>query len=189
MFGIRNGERDTAHRSDLVRAVVAGGSLGGLATAIALREAGCEVEVFERSQGELLGRGAGIVAQPELLRFLEEHGISTRDEVGVPSNARQYLVRDGGVARAEDSRQYMTSWGAIYWKLRAAFPEERYHQGSNLVSFEQDENVVTACFEDGREEECDLLVGADGTHSTCRRLLLPEAVPEYAGYVAWRGLV
>ncbi len=49
MFGMRNGERDTAHRSDLVRAVVAGGSLGGLAAAIALREAGCEVEVFERS--------------------------------------------------------------------------------------------------------------------------------------------
>ncbi|MDQ4063889.1 MAG: hypothetical protein M3122_08400, partial [Actinomycetota bacterium] len=84
---------------------------------------------------------------------------------------------------------YMTSWGAVYRKLRAAFPEERYHQGSNLVSFEQDEGGVIACFEAGREEECDLLVGADGTHSTCRRLLLPEVTPEYAGYVAWRGLV
>jgi len=189
VFGMRNGERDTAHRSDLVRAVVAGGSLGGLAAAITLREAGCEVEVFERSQGELLGRGAGIVAQPELLRFLEEHGISTRDEVGVPTKARQYLTRDGGVARAEDSHQVMTSWGTVYRKLRAAFPKERYHQGSDLVGFEQDEGGVIARFEDGREEECDLLVGADGTHSTCRRLLLPEAVPEYAGYVAWRGLV
>lgn len=169
--------------------MVAGGSLGGLAAAIALREAGCEVEVFERSQGELLGRGAGIVAQPELLRFLEEHGISTRDEVGVPTKARQYLTRDGGVARAEDSHQVMTSWGTVYRKLRAAFPKERYHQGSDLVGFEQDEGGVIARFEDGREAECDLLVGADGTHSTCRRLLLPEAVPEYAGYVAWRGLV
>ncbi|CAA9459340.1 MAG: 2-polyprenyl-6-methoxyphenol hydroxylase and related FAD-dependent oxidoreductases [uncultured Rubrobacteraceae bacterium] len=189
MFGMRNGERDTAYSSDPVRAVVTGGSLGGLASAIALREAGCEVEVFERSQGELLGRGAGIVAQPELLRFLEEHGISTRDEISVPSNMRQYLAPDGGVARAEDSHQYMTSWGAVYQKLRAAFPEERYHQGSNLVGLKQDESGVIACFKDGREEECDLLVGADGTHSTCRRLLLPEVTPEYAGYVAWRGLV
>ncbi|MBA4115102.1 MAG: FAD-dependent monooxygenase [Rubrobacter sp.] len=186
---MRNGEGEAAHRSDRIRAVIAGGSLGGLAAAIALREAGCEVEVFERSQGELLGRGAGIVAQPELLRFLEEHGISTRDEVGVPTKARQYLTRDGGVARAEDSHQVMTSWGTVYRKLRAAFPKERYHQGSDLVGFKQDEGGVIARFEDGREEECDLLVGADGTHSTCRRLLLPEVVPEYAGYVAWRGLV
>jgi 2-polyprenyl-6-methoxyphenol hydroxylase-like FAD-dependent oxidoreductase len=83
----------------------------------------------------------------------------------------------------------MTSWGTVYRQLRGAFPDERYHQGERLVGFEQDEKRVVARFEDGREEECDLLVGADGAGSTCRRLLLPEVKPEYAGYVAWRGLV
>ena len=177
------------HRSGRTRVVVVGGSLGGLAAALALREAGCEVEVFERSQGELRGRGAGIVVQPELLHFLEERRISTRGTIGVPSEVRQYLDRNGSVARAGSSHQLMTSWGTVYRQLRAVFPEERYHQGSRLVGFDQDEGGVIARFEDGREEECDLLVGADGTHSTCRRLLLPEVLPEYAGYVAWRGLV
>ena len=176
-------------RKERVRAVVVGGSLGGLAAAVALREAGCEVEVFEQSQGELRDRGAGIVVQPELLGFLEERGIWTRDEVGVPSKVRQYLAEDGGVVRAGESHQLMTSWGTVYRRLRAAFPGERYHQGSELVGFDQDEGGVIARFRDGKEEECDLLVGAEGTRSTCQRLLLPEAVPRYAGYVAWRGLV
>ena len=168
--------------------MVVGGSLGGLAAGIALREAGWEAEVFERSHGELEGGGAGIVVQPELLSFLEERGVS-RSEVGVPAEARQYLDREGRVVRVEDRRQLMTSWGKTYAHLRALFPDNRYHRGKELVGFEQDGSGVVARFGDGGEEACDLLVGADGTHSACRRLLLPGAVPEYAGYVAWRGLV
>ena len=169
--------------------MVVGGSLGGLAAGIALGEAGWEAEVFERSRGELEGRGAGIVVQPELLRFLEERGVS-REEVGVAAEARQYLDRGGRVARVERRRQLMTSWGKAYHHFRTLFPEGRYHRGKELTGFERDgEDGIVACFADGGEEGCDLLVGADGTHSVCRRLLLPGAVPEYAGYVAWRGLV
>ena len=170
------------------RAAVVGGSLGGLAAGIALREAGWEVEVFERSRGELEGGGAGIVVQPELSSFLQERGVP-RSEVGVPAEARQYLDRRGRVARVEGRRQLMTSWGKTYGHLRALFPEEHYQRGRELAGFEQDGDGVVARFGDGGEEACDLLVGADGTHSACRRLLLPGAVPEYAGYVAWRGLV
>lgn len=169
--------------------MVVGGSLAGLAAAIALREAGCEVEVFERSRGELRDRGAGIVVQPELLSFLEERGISTRGEIGVPSKVRQYLRRDGSVARSEEGHQLMTSWGTVYRQLRSAYPDERYQNGNELVAFEQDEGGVVARFEGGGEEECGLLVGADGIDSACRRQLLPDAEPEYAGYIAWRGLV
>ena len=170
------------------RAVVVGGSLGGLAAGISLREIGWEAEVFERSRGELRGRGAGIVVQPELLRFLVERGIPS-GEVGVPAEARQYLDRDGRVMRTERRRQTMTSWGTAYRHLRTLFPEERYHGGMEFVGFEEGGGRVVARFDGGGKEACDLLVGADGTHSVLRRLLLPEAVPEYAGYVAWRGLV
>ena len=168
--------------------MVVGGSLGGLAAGIALREAGWEAEVFERSRGELEGRGAGIVVQPELLSFLEERGIP-RGEIGVPAEARQYLDPEGRVARVERRGQLMTSWGKIYGHLRTLFPEDRYHQGEEFAGFRRDGDGIVARFGDGGEEACDLLVGADGTHSACRRLLLPGAVPEYAGYVAWRGLV
>lgn len=167
--------------------MVVGGSLGGLAAGISLREAGWKAEVFERSRGELEGRGAGIVVQPELLRFLEERGVP-RGEVGVAAEARQYLDQDGRVARVEGRQQLMTSWGRIYRHLRSLFPEEHYHQGTELVGLERDNDGIVASF-GGGEEACDLLVGADGTHSSCRHLLLPGTVPEYAGYVACRGLV
>src|SRR6266849_4654697 len=48
---------------------------------------------------------------------------------------------------------------------------------------------VVAHFDGGRTEPCDLLVGADGPASSVRQQLLPEVVAEYAGYVAWRGVV
>lgn len=172
-----------------LRVMVAGGSLGGLLAAVALRDAGCEVEVFERSLEKLRGGGAGIVVQPELLCFMERYGVSDRDRFAVASEERQYLTADGGVASRQGSRQLMTSWGALYRELRAAFPPERYHQGAELSGFDGEGDRVVVRFADGRRRECDLLVGADGVRSTCRRELLPDHDPEYAGYVAWRGLV
>ncbi len=167
-----------------IRVAVVGGSLGGLAAGVALREAGCDLDIFERVPEELRGRGAGIVAQPELLSFFEERGISAREELGVPSKETRYLRRDGSVEHSEKRHRMMTSWGTLYRHLRSAYPDERYHQGSKLVAFEQDECGAVASFEDGGEEACDLLVGADGIDSVCRRQLLPDVEPEYAGYVA-----
>src|ERR1700694_1555914 len=77
----------------------------------------------------------------------------------------------------------------LYRKLRAAFGDDHYHVGVRLVGFETANDKVTARFEDGREEACDLLVGADGPGSTVRGQVLPSVRSEYAGYVAWRGVV
>ena len=73
--------------------------------------------------------------------------------------------------------------------MRAAFGDDHYHVGVRLVGFETTNDKVTARFEGGREEACDLLVGADGPGSTVRGQLLPSVRSEYAGYVAWRGVV
>jgi 2-polyprenyl-6-methoxyphenol hydroxylase-like FAD-dependent oxidoreductase len=177
------------NKKEGLRAAVIGGSLGGLCAALALRGIDMEVEVFEKSRREMSDRGAGLVVQAEVLQLLEGLGITTRNDVSVPSLSRQYLNRDGSVAMADRSRQLMTSWDTIYRQLKDAFPKENYHHGSRLQSFEQKKSNVTARFEDGREITCDLLVGADGANSVVRRQLLPDVVPEYAGYVAWRGLV
>jgi 2-polyprenyl-6-methoxyphenol hydroxylase-like FAD-dependent oxidoreductase len=85
--------------------------------------------------------------------------------------------------------QMMTSWSLLCRAFRAAFPVERYHEERPLVSFTGEENGVKASFGGAGCKSYDLLVGADGSRSFIRRQLLPQVVPRYGGYVAWRGVV
>ena len=171
------------------RALVVGGSLGGLCAGVCLRAAGWRVSIFERSPGLMDDRGAGIVLQSEVLQLLEGLKLATRAGISVESRERQYLNKDGSVGSSGVSRQFMTSWGALFNSLRKGFPDGDYHTGFKLVDFSAGEREVTARFENGREETGDLLVGGDGAWSTVRQRLLPKIAPEYAGYVAWRGVV
>jgi 2,6-dihydroxypyridine 3-monooxygenase len=175
--------------SPTLKVIVVGGSLGGLFNAIALRSVGCEVEVFEKSSGLKKDRGAGIVFQQEVAEFLTRYEVSTLDAVVVQVHNRRYLASDGSVAQEGPMPQAMTSWDMLYRKLRAAFGDDHYHVGVRLVGFEAINGKVKAQFEEGREEVCDLVIGADGPGSTVRRQLLPDVSSEYAGYVAWRGVV
>lgn len=172
-----------------LRALVIGGSLGGLCAGICLRATGWLVSIFERSSGLMDDRGAGIVLQHEVLNLLEGLKLAIRADISVESRERQYLNKDGNVASSDMSRQFMTSWGALFNSLRRGFPDDDYHTGFKLVNFEAGEHQVTARFENGCEETGDLLIGGDGAWSAVRQQLLPNIVPEYAGYVAWRGVV
>lgn len=172
-----------------LHALVIGGSLGGLCAGICLREAGWLVSIFERSSGLMDDRGAGIVLQSEVLNLLEALKLATRADISVESRQRQYLNKDGTVASSGVSRQFMTSWGALFNSLRGGFPDDDYHRGFRLVNFEAGEHQVTARFENGCTETGDLLIGGDGAWSAVRQQLLPNIMPEYAGYVAWRGVV
>jgi 2-polyprenyl-6-methoxyphenol hydroxylase-like FAD-dependent oxidoreductase len=171
------------------RAMVIGGSLGGLCAGVCLRAAGWRVSIFERSVGLMDDRGAGIVLQAEVLNLLEGLKLATCADISVESRERQYLNKDGSVASSGDSQQFMTSWGALFNSLRNGFPDDDFHNGFKLVNFLAGENQITARFENGREETGDLLVGGDGAWSAVRQQVLPEIAPEYAGYVAWRGVV
>lgn len=168
--------------------VVVGGSLGGLFNAVALLDQGCDVTVYEKSSGLMKDRGAGIVLQGEVIDLFRRYGLGEVRDISVPVRDRRYLTRDGGVEQEGAMAQDMTSWDMLYRKLRAKLPDDRYHAGVPFERFEEGERVV-ARFAGGRAVECDLLVGADGPGSTVRRQLLPEVESEYAGYVAWRGVV
>lgn len=172
------------------RAIVAGGSLGGLNAALWLRAAGWDVEVFEREVGELSSRGAGIVLQPATVRYFVEHGGLDVEALSVGSRYLRWLHRDGSVRYEEEPCPYrFTAWNTLYRHYIAAFGREHYHLGEPLVGFDQDADSVTVRFATGREERADLLVCADGIGSVSRGLLLPDVAPSYAGYVGWRGLV
>ena len=171
------------------RAVVAGGSLGGLFAANLLHRSGWDVHVYERVRDELSGRGAGIVTHPELLDILQKAGVTIDTTIGVEVPSRVTLGRGGDIVGERPRRQILTSWGRLYRLLRDALPHDRYHAGKALTTIEQDDRSVSAVFTDGERVTGDLLVGADGIRSTIRNLFLPDVKPVYAGYVAWRGLV
>jgi 2-polyprenyl-6-methoxyphenol hydroxylase-like FAD-dependent oxidoreductase len=170
------------------RALVIGGSMSGLLAGLMLRERGWEVDVFERVERELAGRGAGIVAQPELIETLRRLGLDTVD-LGVAITTRKILDADGRFAAEFVCPQILTAWERVYRVLRDAFPAERYHRGRLVRGFAQSEREVVAHLEDGGTEAGDLLIGADGLRSTIRQQCLPELLPLYAGYVAWRALL
>jgi 2-polyprenyl-6-methoxyphenol hydroxylase-like FAD-dependent oxidoreductase len=171
------------------RALVIGGSLGGLFAAHWLRRIGWEVEVFERVEDDLASRGAGIGTHEELHNVLRRLGLAADEAVGIRIAMRQCLDRNGRVLHRLPLAQIQSSWARVYRLLKDAFPPARYHFGMQLTGLEQDRGGVTALFADGSRARGDLLVGADGIRSTVRELLLPEVQPRYAGYVAWRGLL
>lgn len=171
------------------RAIIVGGSIGGLFTALTLRRQGWDVLIFERVPTPLASRGAGIITHPELRAILERLGLDPTQDFGVEVLERMTLASDGGVVGTHPCAQVATSWDRVFRMLREALPDDCYVHGAALTKIEVSENGVTARFADGRSAEGDLLIGADGVRSTVRQLLLGDVAPSYAGYVAWRGLL
>jgi 2-polyprenyl-6-methoxyphenol hydroxylase-like FAD-dependent oxidoreductase len=170
------------------RAVVVGGSMSGLFAALMLRRAGWDVTVIERVKTELAGRGAGIVAQPELLARLRALGLET-DDLGVHISRRTILGPAGQPTEDYECHQTTTAWERLYRVLRDALPAELYRRDCALTGFEQGDDGVVATFSGGETMTADLLIGADGIRSTVRQFAMPEAAPRYAGYSAWRSLI
>jgi len=171
------------------RALVIGGSIGGLFAAHWLRATGWDVTVFERVGNDLASRGAGIGTHEELRAVIRRLGLTVDESIGVWVHTRICLDRSGRVTHELATSQLQSSWARVYRLLKDAFPAADYRFGMGLERIEQDAGSVTAIFADGSRATGELLVGADGVHSTVRGLLLPQAQPRYAGYVAWRGLV
>lgn len=98
-----------------------GGSLGGLATGIALKALGHDTTILERNTALLHDQGAGIVAGGHALEFLERYNRCQRQAVAVRSERRQYLDRKGNVVHEADAEQNMSSWDLTYYLMRANY--------------------------------------------------------------------
>jgi 2-polyprenyl-6-methoxyphenol hydroxylase-like FAD-dependent oxidoreductase len=171
------------------QALVIGGSLGGLLAANLLRSIGWRVQVFERVSDDLASRGAGIGTHEELLEIMHRVGVEVDASIGVHPESRTCLNRDGTLLHRIPRPRILSSWGRLYRALKDAFPAEDYYFDKSLASFTDDAAGMTALFTDGTRAHGDLIIGADGIRSTVRAQILPDVEPQYAGYVAWRGLV
>jgi 2-polyprenyl-6-methoxyphenol hydroxylase-like FAD-dependent oxidoreductase len=161
--------------------------MGGLFTGISLARSGHYPTIYERSAGALKSRGGGIVAQQNIRRFLSDHGIVDPEAITTRSHERRFLTESGDVERAVSETMVFTSWDALYRQLRDAFPDERYRTGTAVTGVTPETATVT--IDDGTERTADVVVAAEGGQSTTRAQLHPSVEPEFASYVAWRGVV
>jgi 2-polyprenyl-6-methoxyphenol hydroxylase-like FAD-dependent oxidoreductase len=173
-----------------MRVIVVGGGIGGLSIAIALRRAGIETTVLERTS-KLEAAGAGITLFGNAMRGLERLGV--RDAVAERSAvARRVAILSQDGATLSDmppdlfAESTATHRGDLQEVLAEAAGELRLN--SEVTTVKQDDDGVSVRLADGSEERGDLVVGADGVQSAVRRRLWPDAQPRYAGYTAWRGV-
>jgi 2-polyprenyl-6-methoxyphenol hydroxylase-like FAD-dependent oxidoreductase len=171
------------------RALVIGGSLGGLITAHLLRGAGWDATVFERNDKELASRGVGLGTHPQLIAILKRAGVDFDESMGITPSRAVCLDRGGAIVIEQPTARTLSGWSRLYRALLDALPEQNYHLGKRLTQVEQDADGVTAVFADGDRERGELLVGTDGVRSIVRAQFLPELQPSYAGYVAWRAAI
>lgn len=172
----------------MARIAVIGGSLGGLLVANMLRRVGHDVRVFEKASASLDGRGAGIVTHRPLMTALARCGLSVDASLGVAVNQRVVLGTDGAVLARIQIDQVLSSWSRLYAMLLSVFDASAYVQGAAVAQLHQEAGGVTVQCDDGSRFEADLAIASDGIRSVVRAQLMPEVQPQYAGYVAWRGV-
>src|ERR1700730_2929317 len=149
------------------RAVIIDGLMPGLFAAAFLRRIGWDVDVYERSKVELVGRGAGITAHPELLEALRASGAGLAN-LGVEVDKRIALDRAGRVIAEKRLPQILTSWDRLQRLMRETIDPAHYHLGHTFERVEQDGSQVVVHFAGGPRECADLLVGGGGIRSRLR---------------------
>ena len=190
-----------------MKAIVVGGGIGGLATALSLHAEGIEVEVFEQAR-TIRELGVGINTLPHAIKELAALGLlEALDRVGIRTHELIYTNRFGqevwrdlrGLDAGYEFPQFSIHRGKLQAVLHQAVIERiggaNVHPGYQLVGFEDDGAGVTARFErreghDAAIARGDVLIGADGIHSTVRSTFYPDqGPPAWNGLMLWRGAV
>lgn len=170
------------------RIVIIGASYAGMCSALALCSKGLGVRIVERA--ETPGRrGSGVVVQSRMEEQLKQNGLESRGVIGISPSGRRLFKRDGSVAELPLDGAYYTGWDALLSRLEASLPRNCILRGLTLQDVDVQPDHVVARFHTGEEWVSDVLVGADGIGSRTRQIVDPDAVPEFAGYVAYRGVV
>ena len=172
------------------RAVIIGGSLGGLFAAHELRAIGWDVDVFERTADDLADRGAGIGTHRPLFEIMRRAGLRLDPEAdGTAPRSYICLDRDNRLDSRADHAPDHDGLVAALPPAQGPSARGQLPPAKSLERIEADDTGATAIFADGSRAIGDLLIGADGFRSTVRAQLLPDVKPSYSGYVGWRALV
>lgn len=183
------------------RIAVVGGGIGGLTFAIAMRHHGIDVDIYEQTN-ELREVGAAVALSANATRFYYHHwGMGEAfEEAAFEISALIY--RDGKtgreIGRHAGGQTYRDMFGGPYLGIHRAELQrilcakvgmDRIHLGKRLANIDDTGEHVALHFTDGSKAEADIVIGADGTRSAVRNLMLGYEDYLYAGYSAFRGIV
>lgn len=183
-----------------LKVLIAGGGIAGLTTALACIDAGFDVHVFERA-GALSEIGAGIQIGPNAARVMNAIGLSNAlsSIASIPDYQEMRLGQINQNIFSSKLGQYATEkYGAPYYLIhRADFIDvlanalrerapDAVTLGREASGYKQNEDGVTLHFSDGSSATGDVLIGADGIHSTLRIAMFGEEKPRFTGNIVWR---
>ncbi|HLH94624.1 MAG TPA: 3-hydroxybenzoate 6-monooxygenase [Xanthobacteraceae bacterium] len=183
--------------------LIAGGGIGGLATAYSLACNGFAVRVLEQAT-EFKELGAGIQLGPNIFRAVDKIGL------------KDALLADAWQPEALEMRCALTGRQITRIPLGDRFAERfgqpyavthrsdihgvllRACQANNLVtletqrqveSFDQDDDGVTVTLREGEPVRGSALIGCDGMWSKTREQIVGDGRPRVSGHIAYRAVL
>ncbi|MEH7334640.1 flavin-dependent oxidoreductase [Neobacillus drentensis] len=188
-------------------AIIVGGGIGGLVTALKLHRVGVSVRVFE-SVETIKALGVGINLLPHAVRVLTELGLADElEKTGLPTAELMYVNKFGkkiwqeprGINAGYRWPQYSIHRGRLQMLLLNAAQEQlgenAVFTGHHLTTFQTVGDKVEAQFENRKTGEnlgtfsADIMIAADGIHSAVRKFYYPnEGLPKFSGRILWRGI-
>ena len=179
-----------------MRVGIIGGSVAGCAIAALLHRAGHDVTVFERSESDLVSRGAGIGTPTAVWQDMMARGLIDGTLPACRADYMRYVTRGSGTGQQRwlgdaggQGSLMLLNWAHLYQCLRRGVPDDLYRSASTVELIEARPDGTTLHLRPGSSVDFDLVVCADGYRSMGRRLIDPGATPCYRGMVSWRGLL
>ncbi len=177
---------------------IAGAGIGGLTLAGALRRRNVRVTILER-ESDIRPAGAGLALGPNAMAGLARLGLAEAViAAGQPISVSAILDSAGRLLGSEvDVAALTKDLGApivaihrarLHEVLLTAVGRGAVCTGAAVVRYEARGDGVQLICKGGERVDADLLVGADGLHSSVRAQLLDDGPPRYAGYTSWRGV-
>ena len=179
------------------KAVIVGGGIAGLTTAIAFEQIGIEAEVYEASP-ILEPIGAGIWMAPNAMQVFERLGIASEIKAAGKSllsvkicDKAFRVIQDSDLTKAEKEFGFSIvaiHRGVLQKVLLSKLKSTKVHCGYALKSFNTDGDQVVLNFQNGQVTTGNFLIGADGINSMVRKQLIGIKPLRYSGLTCWRGV-
>lgn len=185
-----------------MKAIIAGGGVGGLATAIGLGQLGWDVQVFERALA-FSDAGAGLQISANGMHVLHQLGVATQiaSYQFEPTHLELHMGQSGRRIFALPIKDVSCQrWGAPYVHIKRSdligamltrlkgLPNVSITMGVAIEGYCHEKGLC-ANASDGQTYTADILVGADGIKSQVRHHMLGADAPRFTGNVAWRAMV